>query len=229
MRSLIVKVIYAITLILSLEEIANAQIHTDPLVAAAVTLENSMLNGQLDEQKKQQSTIIGLNTGIYIQLDSIHKYEKIMYEYLSEAQGVIRNAYEIYRCGELSRSIYDNLKGCTEELVGHPQQAIISSLVSKQYGNVIEEATALTGYISGLVLKNGEQNLLTSGERQKVLWQITGRLSTINRQLWSLRLQIKYLKWSYVPREIVPQEYWTVKKSEIILSRIKQDIDRIGM
>lgn len=229
MRSLIVKVIYAITLILSLEEIANAQIHTDPLVAAAVTLENSMLNGQLDEQKKQQSTIIGLNTGIYIQLDSIHKYEKIMYEYLSEAQGVIRNAYEIYRCGELSRSIYDNLKGCTEELVGHPQQAIISSLVSKQYGNVIEEATALTGYISGLVLKNGEQNLLTSGERQKVLWQITGRLSTINRQLWSLRLQIKYLKWSYVPREIVPQEYWTVKKSEVILSQIKQDIDRIGM
>lgn len=229
MRSLIVKVIYTITLILLLEEIANAQIHTDPLVAAAVTLENSMLNGQLDKQKKQQLTIIGLNTGIYIQLDSIHKYEKIMYEYLSEAQGVIRNAYEIYRCGELSRNIYDNLKGCTEELVGHPQQAIISSLVSKQYGNVIKEATALTGYISGLVLKNGEQNLLTSGERQKVLWQITGRLSTINRQLWSLRLQIKYLKWSYVPREIVPQEYWTVKKSEIILSQIKQDIDRIGL
>lgn len=229
MRSPIVRVLLTGLFLIVLIGTINAQvIKTDPLVGAAVTAENMALNAQLSEQKKKQIAIIGLNTGIYLQLDSIHKYEKIMYDYLSEAQGVIRNAYEIYRCGELSRSIYDNLKGCTEELVGHPQQAIISTLVSKQYAGVIEEATALTGYISGLVLKNGEHNLLTSAERQKVLWLITGRLSTINRQLWSLRLQIKYLKWAYVPQKITPKEYWTVKKSETILHQIKQDIDKIG-
>lgn len=228
MRSPIVNAARIACLFLLLHGAAKAQLRTDPLVAAAVAAESEALGSELKAQVEQQKKILGANTAILGELEMIRGYEDKMYKYMSEAQGVIKNAHEIYRCTGLVSSIFENFSGCMEELVGHPQQAAISAIVSKQYVNVAMETADLIKQISDLVLKDGDQNLLTSGERQRVLWQITGRLSTINRELCSLRLQIKYLKWSYVPMKLAPKGYWTFKKSEVLLGQIKRDIDRIG-
>jgi hypothetical protein len=204
---------------IGLPDICVGQVKTDPLVLAAVENERSALTTQLSKQNSSNLTIAGLNTGIALQLDSIHKYEKMMYEYLSQASSVISNAYDVYRCGDLVLDIKNALADCSKEAVNHPQGAIVSVIVSKQYTRVYEESISLYGYIA---------SLLNSVERTQILVQVKNRLSQILRTLTALKYQIRLYRWIDVARELAPSEYYRFLGMESVVSRIKRDIDRMS-
>lgn len=226
MKSLTVKFICVLFCTFSLT--AKAQIQTDPALTAAVALEKTTLENQLKKENEKQLQIIGINTGITLQLEEIRQYEEKMYKYLKETQNIIRNAYDIYRCGDLITQIYSNLRGCTEAIAGHPQGAVVSAVVSKQYSRITQEASALYGYISGLVTKSDGSVLLNSAERNAILTQVTRRLSTINRNLTALKYQIRVYRWADIARHLAPKEYYMLVNCENIKNQIKRDIDRMS-
>lgn len=213
---------------IGLPDICVGQVKTDPLVRAAVENEKSALTTQLSKQNSSNLTIAGLNTGIALQLDSIHKYEKMMYEYLSQASSVISNAYDVYRCGDLVLDIKNALADCSKEAVNHPQGAIVSVIVSKQYTRVYEESISLYGYIASLVKAGNGKVLLNSVERTQILVQVKNRLSQILRTLTALKYQIRLYRWIDVARELAPSEYYRFLGMESVVSRIKRDIDRMS-
>lgn len=227
MKSPIVRISCTV-LFLTIVCMANAQIQTDPILTSAVALEKSTLESQLKKENEKQLQIIGINTGITYQLDEIRQYEEKMYKYLKETQSIIKNAYDIYRCGDLITQIYSNLRGCTDAIIGHPQGAIVSTIVSKQYSRITQEAMALYGYIDGLVTKSDGSVLLNSAERNMILTQVTRRLSTINRNLTALKYQIKVYRWADIARHLAPKEYYMLVNCENIKNQIKRDIDRMS-
>ena len=227
MKSLIVKLtVVRAAFIGSLN--VQAQIQTDPLLMAAVGIENATLKKQLEKQNEKQLAIIGINTGIMVQLDSIRKYETIMHDYLSKAQNIVNNAYDVYKCGDLTTQIYSNLRDCTNAAVGHPEGAIVSAVVSKQYSKIADETMSLYGYIAGLVKKSDGSVLLNSMERTSILAEVRSRLATINRNLVSLKWQIKLYRWADIPRLLAPKEYYMFIDGEAIVKSIKRDIDRMS-
>lgn len=227
MKSLIAKLTIAFAILVGNVHV-QAQIQTDPILTGAVELERSTLKKELEKQNDKQLTIIGINTGIMIQLDSIRKYETIMHNYLSKAQNIVNQAYDVYKCGELTTQIYSNLKDCTNAAVGHPEGAIVSAVVSKQYSKIAQEAMSLYGYIAGLVKKSDGSVLLNSMERISILAEVRRSLSTINRNLVSLKWQIKLYRWADIPRLLAPKEYYMFTDGEAIVRRIKRDIDRMS-
>lgn len=227
MKSPIAKLL-CLFLLAAIGQTTKAQIQTDPALTAAVALEKTTLENQLKKENDKQLQIIGINTGISVQLDEIRQYEEKMYNYLKETQSIIRNAYDIYRCGDLITQIYNNLRGCTDAIVGHPQGAIVSTVVSKQYSKITQETSALYGYISGLVTKSDGSVLLNSAERNAILTQVTRRLSTINRNLTALKYQIRVYRWADIARHLAPKEYYMLVNCENIKNQIKRDIDRMS-
>ena len=227
MKSPIVRISCTV-LFLTIVCMAKAQIQTDPILTSAVALEKSTLESQLKKENEKQLEIIGINTGITYQLDEIRQYEEKMYKYLKETQSIIKNAYDVYRCGDLITQIYSNLRGCTDAIIGHPQGAIVSTIVSKQYSRITQEAMALYGYIDGLVTKSDGSVLLNSAERNMILTQVTRRLSTINRNLTALKYQIKVYRWADIARHLAPKEYYMLVNCENIKNQIKRDIDRMS-
>lgn len=227
MKSRIIKNVI-LTVICLLATNLQAQIQTDPILTGTVATGDVLINSAIKEGTKKQQAIIGLNGGILLQLEQIREYEKTMYKYLSETQSIINNAYEIVKCGELLTNIYSNLSGCTDAVVGHPQGAVISVIISKQYSRLTKEVLSLYGYVNGLVTKSGNSNLLNSAERMKILTNVTGRLSTINRNLQSLKYQIQIYRWSDIPRVLAPKEYYSIVNCDLIAKQIKRDIDRMS-
>lgn len=231
MKSLIAKAVL-LTLMMGSAHTLVAQVQTDPKLTATVAVGDNTVSGALSAGNSTNIAILGINTGITVQLSEIRAYEEKMYNYLREAQSVIRNAYDIVKCGDLTVQIYNNLKGCTEAIVNHPQGALISTIVSKEYTQIVGEVTGLYGYITSLVNTTKKEDgkneiLLNSAERIAILSSVKRQLRSINRKLCSLRYEIEMLRWSDIPRRLAPYEYYTFVDSKAIVKRIKRDIDRL--
>ena len=83
MKSPIAKLL-CLFLLAAIGQTTKAQIQTDPALTAAVALEKTTLENQLKKENDKQLQIIGINTGISVQLDEIRQYEEKMYNYLKE-------------------------------------------------------------------------------------------------------------------------------------------------
>lgn len=205
----------------------QAQVQGDPLVAGAVTAGDAVVSAELTASNKSQLVTMGTQATIVANLELIREYEDKMFKYLSTVNGVIQNAYDVTRCARLGESIIDNLGKCTKAAKKHPDGAIISALVSKRYVTILAESTALASYVGNLVKKGGKANLLNSAERNNILSNVTGRLSTINRQLVGLRYQIELLRWSDLARSKVPFIYSEAAKAEMVHDFTKRNIDQL--
>lgn len=206
---------------------AKAQFKTDPIVGAAVTAEATTLSKAVNATNSQQKGIIAAQAAITLQLEKLREYEDKTFRYLSKTQSVINNLHDIKRSYELGKSIIQNLNDCKREAVNHPQGAIVATMISKRTNTIITESTALTASITGLVTKSGNDNLLNSAERTRILSDVTGRLSTINRSLRSLKYQIIMYRWADLLRSTNPMAYAELINSEYFVKETKRNIDAV--
>ena len=206
---------------------AKAQFKTDPVVGAAVTTEAATLSKAVNATNSQQKGIIAAQTAITLQLEKLREYEDKTFRYLSKTQSVINNLHDIKRSYELGKSIIQNLNDCKREAVNHPQGAIVATMISKRTNTIITESTALAASITGLVTKSGNDNLLNSAERTRILSDVTGRLSTINRSLRSLKYQIIMSRWADLLRSTNPMAYAELINSEYFVKETKRNIDAV--
>lgn len=206
---------------------AKAQFKTDPIVGAAVTAEATTLSKAVNATNSQQKGIIAAQAAITLQLEKLREYEDKTFRYLSKTQSVINNLHDIKRSYELGKSIIQNLNDCKREAVNHPQGAIVATMISKRTNTIITESTALAASITGLVTKSGNDNLLNSAERTRILSDVTGRLSTINRSLRSLKYQIIMYRWADLLRSTNPMAYAELINSEYFVKETKRNIDAV--
>lgn len=205
-----------------------AQFKGDMIVAGAVATEAGILKASTEKTNGLQAMIMGTQTVIAGQLETLKGVEDKMMKYLSKTQGVINNLYDIKRSLDLGSSILKNLNACKDAAANHPDRAVISTLMSRRTTDIILESTALASSIGSLVTKSGKDNLLNSAERTRILSDVTGRLSTINRQLRSLKYQIIMFRWTDVVHRFYPVTYADIIGSEYILNKAKRNVDQVA-
>lgn len=204
------------------------EIETDPLLIAAVEAQTNAIKSELNKQNETTLAIMGIDTGIKLDLSMIHDYTQKMYDYLSTVQTVVANASDIASSLNLSMKILNKLGTLAETAVDHPEGAVVTAMTSQMYPNLLLNTTSLVGYISSLVKTGGSGNLLNSYERTEILARVKSTLWDINRQLNHLIGEIKFMKIRHLfNSRLLGDSYYNIAGSKAAYERAKRDIEEM--
>ena len=176
-------------------------------VGAAITAGSVTLGNEISRTNSLQSATLGQNTAITAMLSNIQSYEQKMYNYLSEAQGIINSVYTLTKCVRLGSDIITELNECRIAAQNHPQGLIVSSLITTQYSDIVSESGALVSYLTPIVKGSGNNNLLNSAERIRILNMVSTRLYNIYWGVKQLKMNIMRMKWMHLLNEMSPEFY----------------------
>ena len=196
----------------------------DPTLTTAVEVQTLTLKDIHKKRRDTQEKIIAAETAITVAVDRVHAVENKMLKYLSEAQSVMSNLYQIKRAAELvGVEIPKNINECVKSVPGNLKGTAISALVSNQIKDVYAQMASLYPFMAQLVTSgsynvtnaNGEKeahkvNLLNSAERYYIANEIVSRLEFINTDLFILAWQIRNLSWGNLWYGIDPEGWATI-------------------
>lgn len=134
-----------ISLSLSMNGLQSMVQQTDPTLTATVILQTSELKNIHKQRKSTQEKIIAAETAMTIALDRAHSMENKMLDYLSNAQGVMQNLYQIKRAAELVAT--ETPKNCNllrKSVKGNLKGTAIATLVSDE---LTDAASQMAPYI----------------------------------------------------------------------------------
>lgn len=212
---------------------------TDPTLTAAVLAQTAELKNIHKQRKKTQEKIIAAETAVTVALDRVHRVEDKLLEYLSNAQGVMQNLYQIKRAGELVlKEIPQNCNLLTKSVGRNLKGTAIAAIVSDELTDAATQMAALYPFMKQLVTSgsydvaggdgNKEKhkvNLLSSAERY-IANEVVTRLEAINTDLFILAWQVRTLSWNDLWFSLDPEGWANVMSGKNIITGIVNDWNR---
>lgn len=214
---------------------------TDPALTAAIVAQTETLKGLYKARDSTQKKIITAEIAVTAALERVHKVENKILEYLSNAQGVMNNLYQIKRAGELvAIEIPQKINMVKKAIPGNLKGTVITALVSDRIKDVHAEMISLFPFVQQLVSsgsynvqdfdENGQLitkkhkiNLLNSAERFYVANEIVSKLENINVSLYLLSWQIKTLGWNDLWFGLDPDGWMKIMSGKNIVNALIND------
>ena len=239
MKSSIKKILAIVVLSLGVVVPNHAQ-QTDPTLTAAVLAQTAELKNIHKQRKKTQEKIIAAVTAVTVALDRVHRVEDKLLEYLSNAQGMMQNLYQIKRAGELVlKEIPQNCNLLTKSVGRNRKGTAIAAIVSDELTDAATQMAALYPFMKQLVTSrsydvaggdvNKEKhkvNLLSSAERYYIANEVVTRLEAINTDLFILAWQVRTLSWNDLWFSLDPAGWANVMSGKNIITGIVNDWNR---
>lgn len=176
-----------------LPQVAGAQVSaSNPLEWAALAEGNEQINGQIEKQIKGQTRTALLQNSIAAEFNQIHKWEKQYNSYLKTASGY---ASSLKACTHLYNDgvrIFLTLGKLGKAVADNPQGIVAGMSMNNLYIETATELVSVFTLLNDAVAKGGTENMLTSAERSKTLWELNDKLSAFSRKLHLLYLSIRY-------------------------------------
>ena len=186
---------------------------TDPTLTGAVAAQTEILKKIFKDRENTQKKIIAAEAAVTVAMDRMHEVESKMLEYLSNAQGVMQNLYQIKRAAQLvTKEIPENMVLVKNSVPGHLKGTAIALLVSDELTDAAAQMASLYPFMKQLVTSGSynvddfdsqgnpttqkhKVNLLSSAERYYVANEVVSKLENINTDLWLLAWQIRTMSW----------------------------------
>ena len=159
---------------------------------AALVEGNELINGQIEKQIKGQTQTALLQNTIAAEFNQIHKWEKQYNSYLKTASGY---ASSLKACTHLYNDgvrIFLTLGKLGKAVADNPQGIVAGMSMNNLYIETATELVSVFTLLNDAVAKGGTENMLTSAERSKTLWELNDKLSAFSRKLHLLYLSIRY-------------------------------------
>lgn len=229
--------ILSVAIMLSIGINASAQ-QTDPALVGAVGVQTAMLQDIFSDREKTQQKIIAAETAVTVAMDRMHQVENKMLDYLSNAQGAMKNLYQIKRAAELvTTEIPQNMNLVRKSVPGHLKGTAIALLVSDELTDAATQMASLFPFMKQLVTsgtynvdaydsqgnpttEKHKVNLLNSAERYYVANEVVSKLETINTDLWLLAWQIRTLSWQDLWYGLDPEGWAAVMSGKAIVESL---------
>lgn len=150
------------------KEVAAQSLYIDPTTTAALMLYSSQLR---KEQRKTQEEVKGLKkvqATVGVAMAEVGRVQDKVYKGLSEVSETLKNAHqvkEIYHNLTVSAQYIQEIKNIA---IKHPQYSVFAVKGVK----VANERITTAGLDIVNILKDGELNLMTAGDRYKLLFKI---------------------------------------------------------
>lgn len=179
---------FSITVLLFAGSFALAQnIYIDVTTTLALKLYSDNLENQQEKTLEQQTKLQQAQTWVSSQMAVANNIQNKVLKGLNEVSGTLKNGVQVV-------SIYNELDRCLQyssdilELTSDkPQFAVFGvKATQKAYEQVIKLSTDVTD-----VLKPGELNLATAGDRYKLLFSVSQNVTMLKIWLLATKLNIE--------------------------------------
>lgn len=215
------KVLFFLLVVLSFPQLIRAQsIYLDPTTTAALMYYSSELR---DEQRRTRDELKGLKkvqATVGVAMAEVGRVQNMIYKGLKEVSGTVTNAYQI-------KEIYNNVERSTKSMrkikniaMKHPQYMVFTESIIKKSN----ERIAKTSLEIANVLTSGDLNLMTAGDRHRMLKMINDAVMMLRVDLLSIEMRLERVERIGFWRELNPfQGYINTDRSivENILERYK--------
>ena len=212
-------------------------VDVDPALVTAVTTQTLALESVYKERSKHQNAIIVAETAINGAMAQIHNVENKMLGYLSNAQGALKNLYQLKRCYELIKTeIPENIGAVRSAIKEHAMGTAIATVASEEIKSLRENSETLFPLIAQLVTsgsynqRNGDGtidkkkvNLLDASERYYILNEVVRHLEDISTSLWILSWQIQTFSLTDLVQVLTPDTWYNLVEGEAIANLIIED------
>ncbi len=179
---------FSITVLLFAGSFALAQnIYIDVTTTLALKLYSDNLENQQEKTLEQQTKLQQAQTWVSSQMAVANNIQNKVLKGLNEVSGTLKNGVQVV-------SIYNELDRCLQysndilELTSDkPQYAVFGvKATQKAYEQVIKLSTDVTD-----LLKPGELNLATAGDRYKLLFSVSQNVTMLKIWLLATKLNIE--------------------------------------
>lgn len=171
------KLLILLCLLKSCGTIAFAQaVYIDPTTAAAMAVHSGVINGQLNTTNNKLTLIQSGQLAVTGQLTIVNSLQKDIYNGLSQVSSVMRNLIAIKDIAEISGDIVTDVNRAMGLAQSDPVLLLFAQSGASEFKT---RATELAAEVGSFVLGGGQNNLMDSGERAKLLNRIVTQLSIL--------------------------------------------------
>lgn len=162
-------------------------LYLDPTTTAALMYYSSELRKQQNKTKDEVKGLKKVQATVGVAMAEAGKIQNKVYKGLSEVSGTLSNAYQV-------KEIYYNIEVSTEYIkeIGqlakrHPQYSVLSiKSAQKSKEKILQATTEISN-----ILKGGELNLMTAGDRYKLLYRIEHETQMLRIYLLNILLPMQ--------------------------------------
>lgn len=209
---------FALSSLLAVPILAQAQglSSSNPLEYAAIAAGEELLDNQLKKQSKAMAALAVEQGAMTVANTKMKQWEKKYNSYLKTVSGyasAIKAATSLYADGmQTLTALWEVHTACRV----NPQGIAASVSMNNLYLETAAEFIRTYRALKNVVAKGGEGNMLNGAERTQLLWNLTGNLERLNRQLRRLAVSITMHSFEDVWNKAI---YGKINKSNKTLAK----------
>lgn len=182
---------FSLVATLCLASYVNAQdTYIDPATTAALVLYSENLKTEQEKTIEQHDKLQKAQTWVGTQMAAANEIQNKILKGLREVSGTLQNSIQV-------KEIYSDIKDCgtyatkiSTLVKDDPEYAIFGVKATKEtYESVLEMTTDVTE-----LLKSGDLNLATSGDRYRLLFSISEKVKKLKIWLLTIMMNLERAK-----------------------------------
>lgn len=177
----------------------------DPTTSAAIAVNAAVINGQLSTTNKNLSLIQQGQLAVTGQLAIANKLQNDILKGLSQVASIISNLSTIKEIGECGEDIVTDVETSVTLAKSDPVLLLFAEQGAREFET---RAIALAADVSAFVLQGGNNNLMDSGERGKLLNHIASEFRILRGISYGMQRAMYWAKMRGIFQSLNPWATW---------------------
>jgi hypothetical protein len=177
----------------------------DPAVSAAIAANSSTINGQLNTTNNKLDLIQRGQLAVSGQLVVVNNLQNRIYQGLSQVASIVSNLNTVKEIGDCGIDIVKDVESAVTLARSNPALLLFAEQGARDFQN---RATLLAADVGAFVLKGGNDNLMDSGERGKLLNHIATQMRILRGIAYGMNRAMYWAKVNGIFRSLNPWATW---------------------
>jgi hypothetical protein len=199
------KSLMLIFLLLGIRFALAQELVVDPATSAAIALNTAVINGQLSTTNDKLSLIGKGQLAVSGQLTLINDLQSKILKGLNQVASVINNITTIRDISECGADIARDVEASMTLAKSDPALLLFAEQGARDFES---RAASLAADVGAFVLKGGNNNLMDSGERAKLLNHIAQQMRILRGIAYGMDRAMYWAKMNGVFRSLNPWAQW---------------------
>ena len=190
--------------LLLIKAVFAQEIVVDPTTSAAILVNSSVINSQLNTTNNNLSAIQKGQLAVTSQLVIVNKLQNDIYKGLSQVASVISNLTSIKEIASCGTDIVNDVGQAVTIAKSDPVLLLFAEQGAREFET---RAVTLSADVSAFVLKGGN-NLMDAGERGKLLNHIESEMEILRGIAYGMGRAMYWAKMRGIWASLNPWEVW---------------------
>jgi hypothetical protein len=177
----------------------------DPATSAAIAMNAGVINGQLNNTNDKLNLIQKGQLAVSSQLVIVNNLQNKIYTGLSQVASVINNLTTIKDIADCGSDIVKDIQSSVTLARSNPALLLFAEQGARDFQT---RAATLAADVSAFVLKGGNNNLMDSGERGKLLNHIAEEMRILRGIAYGMNRSMYWAKMNGIFHSLNPWAEW---------------------